>query len=189
MTAQETTRPPITERAREHARTIPNSWLQVFDPVVERVVGAVSEAVIGRYLVDARGEITDTYVENPRYQGPGNELEGAMFLVGAGSIPLEEALLAVLGAELVLPLDPARRDRPHLVLREEPGVRVVDAFTSDRVAPADWPQHWQRRTGAELAVVFDRADERFELRLCGPAGVRLTVPGDELARALHATVL
>lgn len=188
VTAQEATRPPITERMREHARTIPNSWLQVFDPVLERVAGQVSEAVVGRYLVDAQGRITDTYVPNPRYRGPENELEASLFLAGAGSLDVGEAVVAVLGAELVLPLDPARQGRPHLVFREERGLRVVDAFTSARVVPADWPPHWQRRTGLELAVLFDRSDAVFELRLCGPAGVRLTVPGADLVRALREVV-
>ncbi|MBB4967397.1 hypothetical protein [Saccharothrix violaceirubra] len=179
-------RPVVTDDLR--ARATSNTWLQVFDPVLEKVLGPVGEAVVGRYLVDADGRITDTYVENPRLLRPENELEAALLLAGAGQVGQDDVVVALLGAELVLPLDPSRRERPHLVFRDEGPVRVVDAFTSAKVLPADWPPHWQRRTGVELAVLFDRAGEDFVLRLCGPVGLRVDLPEAGLVRALRDVV-
>ncbi|WP_141982390.1 hypothetical protein [Saccharothrix saharensis] len=220
---------------RARARTTPNAWLHVVDPD-HRVSTAVppAEAVIGRYLVDHRGEITDQYVPNPRYRPappppahpatrppvaagapprvpappaaapgataraadrsaadrsaadvePANELEAVLRLVHQGELGRNDLLAAVLAAELVLPADPARPSRGHLVTRGA----VVDAFASPKALPGDWPPRWHLFTGVELAVVFDRLGEPLRLNLGDSAGLSWEITSDALVTALRGTV-
>jgi hypothetical protein len=175
-------KPLITREMRERARRVPNNWLHVVDPAYDSVC---AEAVIGRYLVDARGEITDQYVPNPRYRAPEivfeNELESVMYLVHRGYAEKSELVDAVLAAELVLPADPAREPRGHLVMRGD----VVDVFASERALPADWPPFWQRFRGVELAVVIDALGGPVTLVVAAQGGVRFEVPGEVLVDGLR----
>ena len=215
-------RPPITPEMRARARTTPNAWLHVVDP--NRAVPTAvppADAVVGRYLVDGRGEITDQYVPNPRFRPlpprpaapassapaaatpvatapagstaapaipeaarPANELEAVLRLAHEGQVPREELLSAVLAAELVLPADPARPPRNHLVTRGA----VVDAFASSAALPGDWPPHWHRLTGVELAVVFDRLGEPLRLNLGDSSGLSWEIASDALVGALRSAV-
>lgn len=72
---------------------------------------------------------------NPRYQpreiALENELESLMYLVHRGYEEKRELVDAVLAAELVLPADPARKPREHLVMRGD----VIDVFASERALP------------------------------------------------------
>lgn len=167
---------------------MPNNWLHVVDPVYDGLAGIPAEAVIGRYLVDARGEITDEYVPNPRYRAPDiafeNELESLMYLVHRGYADKLDLVDAVLAAELVLPADPVREPRGHLVMRGD----VVDAFASEVVLPKDWPPHWQRFRGVELAVVLDALGQPVTLVVTAQGGVQFEVPGEVLVDGLCAEV-
>lgn len=149
-------KPLITREMRERARRAPNSWLHVVDPAHD---GASTEAVVGRYLVDARGEITDQYVPNPRYQAHeitfDNDLESVMYLVRRGYADKRELVDAVLAAELVLPADPVREPRRHLVmrgmswtssLRSRPG-RGTGRRIGTGFAGWSWPWSWTRWSG------------------------------------------
>ncbi|HEX8870152.1 MAG TPA: hypothetical protein VF821_31105 [Lentzea sp.] len=179
-------KPLVTREMRERARRAPNAWLHVVDPAHD---GVSAEAVIGRYLVDARGEITDQYVPNPRYQAREivfeNELESLMYLVHRGYAEKPELVDAVLAAELVLPADPARELRGHLVMRGG----FVDVFASERALPRDWPPHWQRFRGVELAVVLDALGEPVTLVVTGQGGVQFEVPGELLVDGLRAITM
>lgn len=176
-------KPIVTREMRERARTIPNNWLHVYDPAYPEVS---AEGVIGRYLVDANGQITDEYVPNPRYLPKDitfdNDLESLMYLVRHGRAEKRELAGAVLTAELVLPADPTREPREHLVMRGS----VIDAFASRQALPADWPPHWQEFVGIELAVLIDRMGEPVTIELTGQAGVRLEIPGELLVEGLRA---
>lgn len=178
-------KPLITREMRARARRAPNSWLHVVDPAHD---GVSTEAVIGRYLVDERGEVTDQYVPNPRYQAHEitfeNDLESLMYLVQRGYADKRELVDAILAAELVLPADPAREPRQHLVTRGD----VVDVFTSDGVLPRDWPPHWHRFRGVELAVVVDAMERPVTLLVTAPGGVQFEVPGESLADGLRAVI-
>lgn len=275
-------RPPITPEMRARARKTPNAWLHVVDPN-HRTSTAIppAEAVVGRYLVDSRGEITDQYVPNPRYlpippppahpatrppaatatppahtrlaapsrvvggppvpahgaasagaavagpaapahlaasprpappqaaappatapgatapgttapatdqqaadPEPANELEAVLRLAHQGELDQDDLLAAVLAAELVLPADPVRPPRGHLVTRGA----VVDAFASPKALPGDWPPRWHRFTGVELAVVFDRLGEPLRLNLADSSGLAWEIASDALVRALRSAV-
>ncbi|MEU7481805.1 hypothetical protein AB0A63_37915 [Lentzea sp. NPDC042327] len=177
--------PLVTREMRERARLVPNNWLHVVDPAYDRVV---AEAVVGRYLVDERGEITGQYVPNPRYRAKelvfDNDLESLMYLVQHGRAEKRELVDAVLAAELVLPADPARRAREHVVMRGN----VIDAFASEKAVPPDWPPHWQRFSGVELAVVADAVAEPVVVVIGAQGGVRFEVPGDVLVDGLRAVI-
>ncbi|MCR3749628.1 hypothetical protein [Lentzea californiensis] len=178
-------KPFITREMRERARRAPNSWLHVVDPAHD---GASTEAVIGRYLVDVRGEITDQYVPNPRYQAGEitfeNDLESLMYLVHRGYADKAELVDAVLAAELVLPADPAREPRKHLVMRGD----VVDVFASERARPRDWPPHWHRFRGVELAVVVDALEQPVTVLVTARGGVQFEIPGDLLVDGLREVI-
>jgi hypothetical protein len=275
----EMNRPPITPEMRARARTTPNAWLHVVDPNHgASTTIPPAEAVIGRYLVDGRGEITDQYVPNPRYRPiptppparpatrppaaaasrpalagspaparlaapipaasagspapahlaaptgavpaalpapaapspsraptppaaapgataptadqsaadvePANELEAVLRLAHQGELAQDDLLEAVLAAELVLPADPARPPRGHLVTRGA----VVDAFASPKALPGDWPPRWHRFTGVELAVVFDRIGEPLRLNLGDSSGLSWEIASDALVGALRSAV-
>jgi hypothetical protein len=179
-------KPLITQEMRERARRAPNNWLHVFDPAYDVVC---AEAVIGRYLVDARGEITDQYVSNSRYRAREivfeNELESLMYLVQRGYAEKLDLVDAVLAAELVLPADPVREPRGHLVMRGD----VVDVFASERALPQDWPPHWQRFRGVELAVVLDALNEPVTLVVTAQGGVRFEIPGELVVDGLRAITI
>lgn len=179
-------KPLVTREMRERARRVPNNWLHVIDPAYDGVAGVPAEAVIGRYLVDARGGITDQYVPNPRYRALEiafeNELESLMYLVHRGYADKLDLVDAVLAAELVLPADPTREPRGHLVMRGD----VVDVFASELVLPKDWPPHWQRFRGVELAVVLDALGSPVTLVVTAQGGVQFEVPGELLIDGLRA---
>lgn len=181
-------KPLVTREMRERARRTPNNWLHVVDPAHDSSGGVPAEAVIGRYLVDARGEITDQYVPNPRYQPREitfeNDLESVMYLVHRGYEDKQSLVDAILAAELVLPADPAREPRGHLVMRGD----IVDVFASERACPRDWPPHWHRFRGVELAVVVDALERPVTLLLTAQGGVQFEVPGDLLADGLRAAI-
>jgi hypothetical protein len=176
-------KPLITREMRERARRAPSNWLHVLDPAYD---GVSAEAVIGRYLVDAQGEITDQYVPNPRYRAREvvfeNDLESVMFLVHRGHADKTELVDAVLAAELVLPADPAREPRRHLVVRGD----VVDAFASERARPRDWPPHWHLFRGVELAVVLDGQERPVTVLLTAQGGVQFEIPGEALVDGLRS---
>lgn len=175
-------RPPITPEMRARASTMPNNWLHVVDPARDTSRGTPADAVVGRYLVDAHGRITDQYVPNPRFvpREPVNELEAVMRFGTPADV-----LTAVLGADLILPADPAKAPRRHVVLRRDGGEQVLDAFASPEALPRDWPPHWHRFTGVELAVVVDRLGEPVRLRLAESSDVRLDIRSDALVDALR----
>ncbi|GGN13963.1 hypothetical protein GCM10011609_63160 [Lentzea pudingi] len=178
-------KPLITREMRERARRAPNSWLHVTDPGHD---GTSTEAVIGRYLVDSQGEITDQYVPNPRYRAREvvfeNELESVMYLVHRGHADKAELVNAVLAAELVLPADPSREPRRHLVVRGD----VVDVFASERARPPDWPPHWHLFRGVELAVVLDAQERPATVLLTAQGGVQFEIPGEVLVDGLRDVI-
>ncbi|MFI6097786.1 type VII secretion system-associated protein [Lentzea sp. NPDC051213] len=182
-------KPLVTREMRERARRVPHNWLHVVDPAHDSAAHVPAEAVIGRYLVDARGEITDQYVPNPRYQPREitfeNELESLMYLVHRGYEDKGELVDAVLAAELVLPADPTREPRGHLVMRG----CVVDVFASERARPRDWPPHWQRFRGVELAVVVDALERPVTLLVTAQGGVQFEIPGEVLVDGLRVITM
>ncbi|SDP20938.1 hypothetical protein [Lentzea jiangxiensis] len=178
-------KPLITREMRERARRAPSNWLHVIDPAYDEVS---AEAVIGRYLVDERGEITDQYVPNPRYRPRevvfDNDLESVMYLVRRGYADKGELVDAVLAAELVLPADPSRRPREHLVVRGD----VVDVFASRRACPRDWPPYWHRFLGVELAVVVNALERPVTVLVTAQGGVQFELPGEVLADGVREAV-
>ncbi|MDX3662751.1 hypothetical protein PV646_36085 [Streptomyces sp. ID05-26A] len=158
------------------------------DPAYDDVSGVPADAVMGRYLVDARGEITDQYVVNPRYQAREisfeNDLEAVMYLVRCGHDNKQALVDAVLAAELVLPADPAREPREHLVVRGD----VVDVFASEQAQPPDWPPHWHRFRGVELAVVLDALERPVTVLLTAQGGVQFEIPGESLVDGLRSVI-
>ncbi|MFJ6675640.1 hypothetical protein ACIQMJ_31430 [Actinosynnema sp. NPDC091369] len=122
--------------------------------------------------------------DQPAEVEPANELEAVLRLVHQGELAQDDLLPAVLAAELVLPADPARPPRGHLVTRGA----VVDAFASPKALPGDWPPRWHRFTGVELAVVFDRLGEPLRLNLADSSGLSWDIASDALVRALRSAV-
>ncbi|MEO6082875.1 MAG: hypothetical protein ABIQ18_07195 [Umezawaea sp.] len=84
-----------------------------------------------------------------------------------------------------IPADPKKAPRQHVVLRREGGEQVLDAFASPEALPRDWPPHWHRFTGVELAVVLDRLGEPVRLRLAESSDVRFDIRSDALVDALR----
>ncbi|GGM53157.1 hypothetical protein GCM10012275_25190 [Longimycelium tulufanense] len=82
-------RPQVTQRLRERARRKPNEWLDVPDPRFADRSKVPSHGIIGRYRIDARGEVTDDYEPNPDYrpQTPQAFPPGAAFAPAASGYP------------------------------------------------------------------------------------------------------
>ncbi|WP_112228491.1 hypothetical protein [Lentzea atacamensis] len=59
-------------------------------------------------------------------------------------------------------------------------------FASERAWPEDWPPHWQRFRGAELAVVLDALASPVTLVVTGQGGVRFEIPGELHVDGLRA---
>jgi hypothetical protein len=190
--------PQVTEAMRETARSRPGGWIEIVDPIHQDPAADVPPAgVVGRYPVDPAGNLVEKFQLNPGYRPspvalgwatPRSELEAAMQLAHTGQIDKHEVVLAVLAAELIMPADPARTEREHLVFRTDGGRRVLDAFVSDTGLPADWPPHWQRYAGVEIAVLLDRLGEPVDLVLHGVPDLEVRIPGDVLTTGLAAAV-
>ncbi|SHF42918.1 type VII secretion system-associated protein [Streptoalloteichus hindustanus] len=173
-------KPEITPEMRRRARAVPNNWLLVTDPGYDTTRGVPAEAVIGRYRVDARGEITGEYVANPRYQplpdtraerpsstppprmSPTNDLERVIQAVATGASP-ESALVEALLDHEILVLIRGQSQRGGLVaavVTENPAEPpVVQAYTSYLRPPAGAGVY--RCQVTEFVDLFRRADLRL----------------------------
>jgi hypothetical protein len=186
---------PVTPAMRETARTRPGGWIEVLDPMYTEPVPPAG--VVGRYPVGQAGEVTEDFQVNPAYRpsplalgwpAPRSEVEAAMQMAHTGLLDKDEVVVAVLTAALILPADPARGAREHLVLRKDGDRSTVDAFVTDDALPADWPQHWQSFTGLEIAILLNGLGEPADLLLYGQPDLQVRIRGDVLAASLHALV-
>jgi hypothetical protein len=187
--------PPVTPEMRETARTRPGGWIEVLDPMYTEPVP--SAGVVGRYPVDQAGEVTGDFLLNPAYRpsplalgwpAPRSEVEAAMQMAHTGLLDKDEVVVAVLAATLILPADPARGPREHLVLRKDGDRSTVDAFVTEDAVPADWPPHWQPFTGLEIAVLLNGLGEPADLLLYGQPDLQVRIRGDVLAACMHDLV-
>ncbi|RLK59618.1 type VII secretion system-associated protein [Actinokineospora cianjurensis] len=185
--------PAITPDMRSYALSHPGGWVEVLDPS-HPGPDTPEWAVVGRYPVDTWGGIIAEFQANPQYRPspvalgwpePRSEAEAVLQLAHTGQIEYREAVIAVLAATLVLPADPTRPPRTRLVLRD----RVVDAFVTDDAVPPDWPQHWQKFSGVEIAILIDRLADQAggppDLLLHAAPDLQVRIPGPVLIEALR----
>ncbi|GLW92910.1 type VII secretion system-associated protein [Actinokineospora globicatena] len=185
--------PPITADMRSHALGHPGGWVEVIDPS-HTAPDNPDWSVVGRYPVDAWGGVIAEFQPNPHYRpspialgwpAPRSEAEAVLQLAHTGQIEYREAVIAVLAATLVLPADPDRPPRTRLVLRD----RVVDAFVTEDAVPPDWPQHWQKFSGVEIAILIDRLADQAggppDLLLHAAPDLQVRIPGPVLIEALR----
>lgn len=148
--------PPVTAEQRAQARSRPNSWLYIMDPLFADSDDVPPFGVAGAYRVDEHGNVAPEFTANPDYRPspralgfpePANELERALQLAvtGYGS---DDAVLAALRSAVVF--IPANADGSGVALFDEGLDRqAVKVFTSDAFLPADWV-NWTRAPLAQL---------------------------------------
>ncbi|MBP2326179.1 hypothetical protein JOF56_006564 [Kibdelosporangium banguiense] len=184
--------PPLTPEMQETAKSRPGGWIEVLDPMYPEPVPPAG--AIGRYPVDQAGVVSGDFQVNPAYRpspltlgwpAPRTEVEAAMQMAHTGLLDKDEVVVAVLASALVLPADPARGLREHLVLRKEGDRSTVDAFLTEDAVPGDWPPHWQQFTGLEIAVLINGLAEPADLLLYGQPDLQVRIRGDVLATRLQ----
>ncbi|WP_051385611.1 type VII secretion system-associated protein [Actinokineospora inagensis] len=185
--------PSITPEMRSYALSRPGGWVEVLDPAHEG--SNVPEwAVVGRYPVDAGGGVIPAFDPNPGYRpspaalgwpAPRSEAEAVLQLAHTGQIEYREAVIAVLAATLVLPADPNRPPRTRLELRG----RVAHAFVTEDAVPPDWPPHWQKFSGVEVAILIGRLADQFggppDLLIHAEPDLQVRIPGTVMLEALR----
>jgi hypothetical protein len=191
--------PPVTAEMRQTAKSRPDGWIEVLDPIhAESDSPGRPAGVVGRYPVDQAGEVTGDFQFNPAYRpsplalgwpAPRSEVEAAMQMAHTGLLDKDEVVVAALAATLVLAADPTRGAREHLVLRKDGDRSTVDAFVAQDAVPADWPPHWQEFTGIEIAVLLNGLTEPADLLLYGEPDLQVRIRGDVLAASLQSTVV
>lgn len=149
--------PPITEALRAEARAHPGGWVYAIDPGFDGAAGVPPQAVVGAWRSDARGELSGSFVPNPRYVAtprargwslPGSELEDTLQLTTSGYASEEQLHRAFASAEVVI------YSRPEggifLAPAQDHG-ELVYAFTTSAKASASGWSHLVTIGGATLA--------------------------------------
>ncbi len=155
--------PDITPEMRASAKTNPNTWLYVIDPLFESEADVPPWGVVGAYPVDATGEIEDaSFQANDKYRpspqalrmpAPAGPLDELLQLIRTGHRPPDE-LPPVLRTSTLL-LYAAAPNQYDVVGFPDPDGRVfVPVCTAEEHVPAAWPG-WRFVTGADLGPLLD----------------------------------
>jgi hypothetical protein len=153
--------PDITPEMRASAKSNPNTWLYVIDPLFESGVDVPPWGVVGAYPVDTRGEIEDDFQPNERYRpspralrmpAPAGPLDELLQLIRTGYREPGELPAALRDATLLLYATSAQEY--DVIGFPDPDGRVfVPVCTSAEHVPAVWPG-WRLVTGAALAPLL-----------------------------------
>ncbi len=186
MTAAPWTNPPVTAELVEAARSRPGGWVYAVDPAFDADAGVPGWAVQGGWQVDGSGHISGDFIPNPGYRPspralglaePTNELERILQTAAVRGGQDTQLLRSVLDSEIIL-FARSPGDDQLFVHTDESGERVIQAFSSEVLLPAEWTS-WQRRHGRELVKALTGCV--LELNPGSPVSVRL--PGEALAAA------
>jgi hypothetical protein len=155
-------RPDITPDMRASAKSNPNTWLYVIDPLFESETDVPPWGVVGAYPVDSGGEIEEDFQPNVRYRpspqalrmpAPPSPLDELLQLIRTGHRETEELLTALKDATLLLYARDAREY--DVVGFPDPEGRVfVPVCTAAEHVPDNWPG-WRLVTGATLGPLLD----------------------------------
>lgn len=154
--------PDITPEMRASAKTNPNTWLYVIDPLFESEADVPPWGVVGAYPVDARGEIEDDFQPNDRYRPSPQALR-----MPPPPTPVDELLQLIrTGHRELSELPPLLRDATLLMYAASPddygvtgfpaadGQVFVPVCTTEQHVPATWPG-WRTVTGRALGPLLD----------------------------------
>ncbi|WP_243726612.1 type VII secretion system-associated protein [Actinocrispum wychmicini] len=155
-------RPDITPQMRASAKSNPNTWLYVIDPLFESEVDVPPWGVVGAFPVDAGGEIEDDFQANDRYRPspqalrmppPPSPLDELLQLIRTGHREVEELAPAVRAATLLIY---ARSAAEYDVLGfpDADGNVYVPVCTAAEHVPATWPG-WREVPGSKLGPLLD----------------------------------
>lgn len=155
-------RPDITPEMRASAKSNPNTWLYVIDPLFESEVDVPPWGVVGAFPVDATGEIEDDFQANDRYRPspqalrlppPPSPLDELLQLIRTGYRDVEDLARAVRDATLLIYATAA--DEYDVVgFPDSEGRVYVPVCTAEEHVPANWPG-WRAVTGAKLGPLLD----------------------------------
>ncbi|MET0135784.1 MAG: type VII secretion system-associated protein [Kibdelosporangium sp.] len=154
--------PDITPEMRASAKTNPNTWLYVIDPMFESQVDVPPWGVVGAYPVDATGEIEDAFQPNDRYRPspqalkmptPATTLDELLQLIRTGHRPPDELPPALRTSTLLLYA--AAPDQYDVMGFPDPQGHVyVPVCTAEEHVPAEWPG-WRQVHGADLGPLLE----------------------------------
>ncbi|ALG14213.1 type VII secretion system-associated protein [Kibdelosporangium phytohabitans] len=153
--------PDITPEMRASAKSNPNTWLYVIDPLFESEADVPPWGVVGAYPVDASGEIEDSFQPNDRYRpspqalrmpAPPSAVDEMLQLIRTGhreatSLPpllLDAALLLYAGSP---------RERDVIGFPDPAGRVFVPVCTVAEHVPAAWPG-WRVVSGRDLVPLL-----------------------------------
>nr|WP_052478061.1 type VII secretion system-associated protein [Kibdelosporangium sp. MJ126-NF4]CEL15724.1 putative ADP-ribosylglycohydrolase [Kibdelosporangium sp. MJ126-NF4]CTQ93649.1 putative ADP-ribosylglycohydrolase [Kibdelosporangium sp. MJ126-NF4] len=154
--------PDITPEMRASAKSNPNTWLYVIDPLFEAEADVPPWGVVGAYPVDATGEIEDNFQPNDRYRpspqalrmpAPESAVDELLQLIRTGH--RDPADLPPLLRESTLLLYARSSEDHDLFGFPDPDGRVfVPVCTVQEHVPAAWPG-WREITGGEIARLLN----------------------------------
>jgi hypothetical protein len=154
--------PDITPEMRASAKTNPNTWLYVIDPLFESEADVPPWGVVGAYPVDARGEIEDAFQPNERYRpspqalkmpAPASSLDELLQLIRTGYRKTEELLPALKDATLLLYAS-APHEYDVIGFPDAEGRVYVPVCTAAEYVPTTWPG-WRLVTGKDIGRLLD----------------------------------
>ncbi|MFC0115439.1 type VII secretion system-associated protein [Kibdelosporangium aridum] len=175
--------PDITPEMRASAKSNPNTWLYVIDPLFESEADVPPWGVVGAYPVDADGEIEDDFQPNDRYRpspqalrmpAPAGPVDELLQLIRTGHREAADLAPVLRDATLLLY---ARSAQEYDVLGfpDDQGRVYVPVCTSEEHVPSAWPG-WRLVTGRDIAPLLDG----FPL-LVNPIGpISAIVPAEHL---------
>lgn len=154
--------PDITPEMRASAKSNPNTWLYVIDPLFESEADVPPWGVVGAYPVDARGEIEDAFQPNDRYRpspqalrmpAPASPVDELLQLIRTGHRDVTKLPPLLLEATLLLY---ARSPQEYDVVGfpDAQGRVFVPVCTADEHVPAAWPG-WRLVTGREIGPLLN----------------------------------
>jgi hypothetical protein len=154
-------RSDITPEMRASAKSNPNTWLYVIDPVFEAEADVPPWGVVGAFPVDAGGQIEDDFRANERYRpspqalkmpAPASPLDELLQLIRTGHRKVDELGSAVRDATLLL-YATAPQDYDVIGFPDAEGRVFVPVCTAEEHVPAHWPG-WRLVTGATLGPLL-----------------------------------
>ncbi|ONI73506.1 hypothetical protein ALI144C_44330 [Actinosynnema sp. ALI-1.44] len=181
--------PDITPEMRASAKSNPNTWLYVIDPLFESEADVPPWGVVGAYPVDASGEIEDNFHPNDRYRPspqalrmptPPSTVDEVLQLINTGHQEAATLPALLLDASLLL-YAASSEDRDVIGFPDSDGRVFVPVCTASEHVPAAWPG-WRVITGRDLAPLLNG----FPL-LVNPVGpLSAIVPAELLAARVPA---
>ncbi|GAA2986668.1 type VII secretion system-associated protein [Streptosporangium longisporum] len=172
--------PPLTDRMRAEARSMPGRWLYAVDPFFDPDGAVPPYGVIGAWRVDEHGEVSEEFTPNPGHRPspvslgfgePADPLDAAVQLAVTGYSDGGDLVPLLLESEVLTGTDAEGRIPVY-----DPG--VVLAYTSRAHLPGDLPagvSGWQVLRGSDLVGLMPQGVD-LALNAEGHAGVRVPRP-------------